>query len=145
VAVKFYTLAPDVAGELGEHTEMDTTVHPPRVSKLHYVLDTWPGDDLVESFPCFLISSTLGSGVRMSGLTGFDLAPVKVTLSPDAEELLDGHEVLGFQWLQITGELAVDDFSQTPDATLVVSERALEYLLRKGSLENCEIEDYSAS
>ncbi len=143
--MKFYTLAPDVAGGLGEHTEMDTTVHPPRVSKLHYELSTWPGDDLVESFPCFLISSALGNGVRTSGLTGFELAPVKVTLSPEAAEALDGHEVLGFQWLQITGKLAVDDFGQTPDATLVVSERALEYLLRKGSLENCDIEVYPAT
>jgi hypothetical protein len=31
-------------------------VHPPIVSRLHLVFDTWEGDDLVERFPTFLVT-----------------------------------------------------------------------------------------
>lgn len=42
---KFFALEPEVAGGLGPNTVMDRSVHPPRVSHLHYVFDGWMGDD----------------------------------------------------------------------------------------------------
>lgn len=139
--MKYYTLSPEVAGELGEDTEMDTAVHPPVVSRLHYEFSDWLGDDLVESFPVFLISSVLGQDASGAGLTGFVLADAEVTVSEEAQELLEGETIPEFRWLKITGQPGVDDFGQTEQARLVVSERALE-VLRQGSLENCDVEDY---
>ena len=34
----FYSLEPEVAGELAEGTVMDTSVHPPIVTSVHYEL-----------------------------------------------------------------------------------------------------------
>ena len=139
--MKYYTLSPEVAGELSDHTEMDTTVHPPVVTRLHYEFSDWLGDELVESFPAFLISTALGEHAVQAGLSGFALADAERTVSDEAEELLDGETIPEFCWLNITGRPAAEDFGQTPQARLVVSERALE-LLQQGSLNNCDIEDY---
>lgn len=38
-------------------TIMEATVHPPRVERLHYEFEDWLGDDLVESFPSFLVAT----------------------------------------------------------------------------------------
>lgn len=137
--MKFYMLSPEVAGELGEHTRMDTTAHPPVVTRLHYEFSDWLGDDLVESFPVFMISTATGERLARAGLSGFALADAETTLSPEAEELLEGQGLPAFRWLQITGRPGADDFGQTADARLVVSQRALD-LLREGALNNCEIE-----
>jgi hypothetical protein len=140
--MKYYALSPEVAGELGERTEMDTAVHPPVVSRLHYEFSDWLGDELVESFPVFLISTALGQSAASAGLSGFVLADAETTLSEEAEELLDGETIPEFRWLQITGRPGAADFGQTAEARLVVSERALD-LLRQGSLNNCGVEDYA--
>jgi hypothetical protein len=139
--VKYYLLSPEVAGGLGERTEMDTSVHPPVVSRLHYEFSDWLGDDLVESFPVFMISAVLGERSTQAGLSGFALADAETTLSPEAEELLEGQGLPAFRWLQITGRPGANDFGQTADARLVVSQRALD-LLREGALNNCDIDVY---
>ncbi|WP_308201309.1 lamin tail domain-containing protein [Carbonactinospora thermoautotrophica] len=84
----YFLLEPEVASELGQHTELDTRMHPLRVHRLHYEITDWLGDELLESFPCFLLSRRLGERAAAEGLTGFELADVEVTLSPEAEELL---------------------------------------------------------
>jgi hypothetical protein len=35
---KYFLIEPEVAGELGADTVMDSSVHPPRVSELHHEL-----------------------------------------------------------------------------------------------------------
>lgn len=55
--MKFYILDPEVAGGLGTQTEIDSSVHPPLVKRLHYELDAWMGDDLVQTFPCYLVTN----------------------------------------------------------------------------------------
>ncbi len=54
-----FVLEPHVAGELGSKTKLDPTTHPPTVEELHYVLDSSESDDIVESFPVFLVSARL--------------------------------------------------------------------------------------
>lgn len=137
----YFILEPEVAGELGPHTEMDTDVHPPEVRRLHYVITDWLGDSLLESFPCFLISRLLGERAKTEGFTGFNLDVAEVTLSPEAEELLDNDRVLEFCWLRVIANAGFADFGLTPKAQLVVSQRALD-ILRDGILENCEISPY---
>jgi len=52
--VQYYTLSPEVAGGIGRNTVMMRTQHPPIVSHLHYELDGWLGDDLLEALPGFV-------------------------------------------------------------------------------------------
>lgn len=135
----YYTLEPEVAGGLGAGTVMDTTVHPPRVTRLHYEVEDWLGDDLVESFPCFLVSAPLAARLTAAGLGSFALRGVTVTTTPEADEQLGDGALPEFQWLDVTGVAGRDDVGVTPNGQLVVSDKALA-LLREFTVDNCDVE-----
>ncbi|WP_287335807.1 hypothetical protein [Mesorhizobium sp.] len=52
----YFYIKPHVAGGLGENTVLDTSVHPPIVSKLHYQIEGWFDSALVTTFPCLLVT-----------------------------------------------------------------------------------------
>jgi hypothetical protein len=138
--MNYYLLEPEVAGELGEDTVMDTSVHPPAVSRLQYVIQDWLGDEILESTPCFVVTEHLAGLIEAASLSGYRLASADVVLGEDAEELAgEPIDLPKFQWLQLTGRPEVDDFGASANGSLVVSERALA-VLRQGTLENCDIE-----
>jgi len=126
--VSYYYLEPEAAGCIGPGTVIDSSVHPPIVHRLHYILDAWLGDDIVERFPVYLVSDRLRGKLEEAGLTGFDFAPVEVTEHEDFRLLYRGRRAPVFCWLQLHGVAGSDDFARGPDHRLVVSHRALEVL-----------------
>lgn len=137
----FYFLEPEVAGGLGDGTVMDTTSHPPVVSRLDYRFEGWLGDEILESFPCFIVTASLAQKLSISRLSGFSLAPVQVSKS---EEFYDGHghkKMPEFVWLKVTGNARSDDFGMTEDRRLVVSENALA-VLRTAQMEHADLESF---
>jgi hypothetical protein len=137
--VPHYMLEPEVAGGLGPHTVMTTNVHPPQVEHLHYEVEGWLGDELLESTPCFLISPEAAAALEQAGCTGLRTADAEVTITPDAAPAVDSR-VTGFLWLQPQGQPGRDDVAVDATASLVVSERALE-VLRGFRLEHCDVTD----
>jgi hypothetical protein len=134
-----WVVSPEVAGELGENTVMDSSVHPPRVSRLHYRFEGWLGDDLLEAFPCFLVSSALAKALEEAKLLGFSLDDVEVSVSPEFQERSRGRALPEFRWLKITGQSRDADFWLTPDFRLEVSGEALA-TLTKFDLSHATIE-----
>jgi hypothetical protein len=124
--MKFFKLEPEVAGGLGQRTVMDTTVHPPLVSVLEYEFDGWLGDDLLESFPCFIISERLKNLLRENHFN----------------EIYPDLDLPNFYWLKINGKVGVDDTGLSESNHLVVSEGFLKILLQT-NLKNCLTEEYS--
>lgn len=137
---RFYLIAPEVAGELGEDTVMDASVHPPVVESLHYVFSDWLGSQLVESFPCYLVTRELGTQLVAAELTGFELAEADIELSEEADELFDVDEFPIFLWLKVHGTPGADDLGLLPDARLVVSEAARAVI--EPTLEESTVEPY---
>jgi hypothetical protein len=133
-----WVVSPEVAGELGDDTLLDSSVHPPKVSRFHHRFEGWQGDELLEAFPCFLVSSHLAKALKEAGLVGFSLDEVEVSVSPGFQELFSGRPLPEFRWLKITGESRDADFRLTSDFRLEVSTRALE-VLRKFKLAHAEI------
>ncbi|MBA4017919.1 MAG: hypothetical protein C0483_12145 [Pirellula sp.] len=131
-------LEPEVAGGWGERTVADTSIHPPRVTVLHYKFDGWLGDELLESFPCYIVTSQLGRALTAAGLNGFRLAVVEVTASEQFAEMYPDVHLPAFEWLQVVGVAGVDDFGVSADHQLVVSERARD-VLQAGQLRHCEV------
>ena len=127
-----YVVEAEVAGGLGNRTELDTTSNPPIVHRLHYEFDGWLGDPLVESFPCFLIEKEAAGDLEANGLTGVSLDAADVSRSDQFAELYPGRLLPKFLWLKPTGIVAKDDVSQLPDGRLVLSERALDILKKHG-------------
>lgn len=141
----FWSLAPEVAGELGPDTVMDTSVHPPIVSKLQYRFQGWLGDDLLESFPCYVVTDALGSDLKAADFTGFDLDVVSIVTSEEFDEIekehFPGRQLPGFKWLKVTGQAGVEDFGLSVQHKMVVSDRVLA-TIRRRTLRQCDVELY---
>ena len=60
----YFVLKPEVAGELGEASIVDTSHWPPIVENLEYHFQGWLGDVLLASFPCLSLpkKSVFSSG-----------------------------------------------------------------------------------
>jgi len=138
----YYALEPEVAGHLGDHAVVDRSVHPPVVERLHYEFDGWLGDDLLESFPCFIVTKALRERLTQSGLSGCQFEDAEVSKSDLFEEIHPDRELPEFAWLKVLGRAGVDDFGLSPDHRLVVSQRALD-ALKSFKLDNCDTEEYA--
>ncbi|MEE5104473.1 hypothetical protein V2J92_07980 [Pseudomonas alliivorans] len=133
----YYYIEPEVGGGWGESTIADTSCHPPKVEKLEYKFDGWLGDDILETFPCFIVTEKLAKSIFNSKLTGVSYKPVKISMSAD---FLENHSsaLPEFKWMQVDGIIGKDDFYLAKDNRLVVSERALK-LLQKFNLNHADI------
>ncbi|PZR53370.1 hypothetical protein DNL40_07580 [Xylanimonas oleitrophica] len=133
-----YTIRPAVAGELGPGTILDASVHPPRVKRLNYEFSDWFGDDLVTTFPCYVVTERLVHALRERGITGVEFDHVEVTRSPDFAELHTG-QLPNFRWMKVTGRPGVDDLWIGENHRLCATESGLE-ALRTGQLDNALVE-----
>jgi hypothetical protein len=134
--MKYSILDPEVAGGLGANSKLDTSVHPPRVLKLHYEVAGWLGDDLVQSFPCYLVTRRLWQRLAALKPTGAATEAAEVTVSAEFKEL-DPNKAVPEVWgLKVTGAPGEDDLGLTEDARLVVSEPVLG-AMRAMQLRHC--------
>ena len=61
---------------------LDTTKHPPVVSRLHYEFEGWDGDDIVATFPVTIVTDALANAILEHALTGAEFDDVIVTKDP---------------------------------------------------------------
>lgn len=141
--MNYFLLEPEVAGELGNGTVIDTTVHPPLVSKLNYQFSGWLGDALLESFPCFIISADTANALEKDFYTGLSFADVEMSITPEFTAMYPNRVLPKFRWLQVQGLAGRDDFGLAPDHRLVVSEKALEKL-RQFGISHALVEEFRA-
>lgn len=139
--MQYFVLSPEVGGGLARDTVLLRDRHPPVVSHLHCELDGWLGDDLLETYPCFLVTTSLADKLRRETLSGYQLRAAQVSTSDLFRELYPDREVPRFLWLEATGRVGVDDFAVTEDGRLVVSESALT-VLKKSQLRNCDVSEF---
>jgi len=139
--VEYWILEPEVAGGLGEGTLMDRRTHPPTVSRLHYAFQSWLGDALLTTFPCYIVTERVRQALARRAATGCAFDEVQVTTEYPFDELHPGRRLPPFTWLKITGRAGVDDFGLSADHRLVVSSRALG-CLREFQLAHCQIEAF---
>jgi hypothetical protein len=126
-----YTVVqPEVAGGWGPRTVVDRSVHPPLVSRLHYEFDGWLGDEILESFPCFIVSAALAADLRRHHLTGHSLGSVEISTSSQFEELHPNTTLPPFEWLRVNGHAGKDDFGLDTVSRLIVSPQALSLLVQ---------------
>lgn len=135
----FYVVEPEVAGQIGERSVIDTSVHPPRVSVLEYKFYGWLGDSLLETFPCFIVTMDVAQNLQNSNLTGFQFDTVLVSASYEFEELHPDAVLPKFAWFKPEGEPKFDDVAMLSDGRLVLSGEALSLIGRK-NLENATIQ-----
>lgn len=136
-----YRLEPHVAGELGEATDLDPSAHPPVVRAVEYVLDAPDSDDLIESFPVFLVSARLAERLDAAGVTGFVLEDAIVR--PSTEYLATYGDVpySEYRWMRLQDGGSTADAWLDGDQRLCVSDRTMN-VLRPYRLARCSIEPF---
>ena len=139
--MRYFSVEPEVAGGIGERTILDVSVHPPIVSKLHYEIEGWPEDAILEGFPVFIVTEAVKRGLIESRLTGAAFAEAEVTTSENFREFYPDRQLPPFVWLKPIGRAGRDDFGTTSKGYLVVSERALD-VLRKFGIENALVSPF---
>jgi len=117
-----FALEPLVAGELGEATELDTSTHPPVPSRVQYVLDQPTDEDIIESFPVYLVSDVLGAALEAAELSGFGLADAETVPSDNYRDLWGEVPHKTYRWLRVAGPRTADCWIGD-DLMLVVSDR----------------------
>lgn len=137
--MSFFYIEPEVSGGLGPKTIMDTSVHPPVIDKLNYEFESWLGDDIIESFPCYLVTEKLSKQLLLNNFSGFLLDHVLVSTSEDFTELNEGESLPKFYWLKIKGIAMEDDFGLSADFRLVISQNILN-ILNLNKICNADIE-----
>ena len=138
-----FILDPECAGSLGPRTEMDNTVHPPIVKKIHFEVDAWLGDEIVQTFPCYLVADILKARLKALKPTGVQFASAEITASDNFQDLSPGRTLPTLSWVKVNGEVGRDDFGLTADARLVVSERVLEEM-RLSQFRHCSVKKFVA-
>ena len=135
-----FVIRPEVAGGLGSDSILDHSVHPPVVHRLHYVFSGWLGDDIVESFPCYLVSTRLAGAITHAGLSGVRFDDAIVSKDPQFVRFFPevAASLPEWRWLRPTGQAHESDFWQMPNGRLVVSAQALE-VVRGFNLHHCEV------
>jgi hypothetical protein len=154
--MKYFYLEPEAVGEIGERTIMDPSFHPPIVTKLHWVVDHWIGDVLVELFPCWIVTAAAMKQIKLAELTGMSIDDVEVTVSDQFHEFHPSRGLPKFVWMKVEGLPGRDDFgvpkgfkvtgSEKPYSgrrfRLAVSRRAID-LLRRLGISHATVEDFS--
>jgi hypothetical protein len=134
----FHLLKPEVAGGWGPHTEAQRHTHPPIVTHLHYEFEGWSGDDLLTTFPEFIVTENLARALEQSGLTGFRLTTVETSPGGMWMQMHERRPLPSCRWLNVTAPAGAADWGRTDLADLVVSQRALDFL-GSFALKNCQI------
>lgn len=146
--MRFFSLGPEAAGELGANTIGNTKERPHRIERLHLELTFWPEDDLIDAYT-YVCTKKLAETLTATTLTGFRIDQIYEISKGDQFEISANHQrgnqLPEFVWLKITGKAGVDDFGlvQGPCALpLVVSERALQ-VLKACELNHCKVVSFS--
>lgn len=138
----FYYVEPEVAGGFGDGTVMDTAVTPPHVRILEYEFSGWMGDELLESFPCFVVTLNLARALKKNQFTGFTLATVGIKKTDQFDMMYPSMILPEFKWLKVHAVAGSSDFGLSQDFRLVVSDAALE-VIKSCGLKYADIEVYS--
>lgn len=140
----FYLLSPEVAGGWGPNIQARRDTHPPIVTHMHYEFEGWSGDDLLTTFPEFVVTDRLAAALESSTLTGFRLGSVEVSAGGMWEQMYADRPLPPCRWLQVSGKACQADLGKTALADLVVSAPALE-LLRSFTLSACTVQPWALS
>ena len=137
----FKSIRPEVAGGFGKETKLDTKVHPPIVYHLHYEFQGWLRNDILATFPCFIVTENLKESILKTGLSGVVFDDVKITTSFEFRQLYPNLVLPRFNWMKVSGQAGKDDFGVSGEFRLIVSEEAYN-LLSNFNISAASIQDY---
>lgn len=80
--MKYFILEPEVVGGIGRKSKIlyeNSKIK--EVTFLDYEFESWLGDDILTTHPCFIISESLYDIIKVSDLKGFQLQKIDISFS----------------------------------------------------------------
>src|ERR1700733_1810800 len=109
--MKYYYLEPEPVSETGgDLTSFDRSFFPQKVHKIHWMIDCWNGDVLVELFTCFIITEAAMKEIEFDGLSGTSFDRVEITTSEQFSEFQSRLQIPHFFWMKVVGDPGKEDF-----------------------------------
>ena len=130
--MRYFNIEPEVAGGLGDRSEVRHVDGRLQVDRLHYEFHGWLGDCLLESTPCFIVTNDAANALLRMAASGIRFEAVEISRSSEFDELQPGCELPAFSWLVVDGRAGRDDFGMDAELVLVVSEPVLRVLRQVG-------------
>lgn len=132
-------IQPEVIVGLGDDTIFKESI-PPLVTleELHINLEDWLGDDLMECYPAYIITSRLKEGLENQEFTGFTITQLKLTTSEYFENNFQlDVDLPQMYWMKINGRPGESDIVLN-DKKLLIDQPFLDFLQNK---YNCKYMD----
>lgn len=133
-----FIIDPEVPGQIGPRSNVDYDLYPPQVTSLDFIFDGWLGDDIVQSFPVYLVTKKASDVISQAGLSGATFAYAGVSTSGQFRELSNPPTLPPFFWLKVPTSRGQADFWLNNSNMLCVSDKAMQ-VLQKLSLKNAVI------
>jgi hypothetical protein len=127
---KYFFVQLPGCGETGPKAEMDISVHPPRVLRLHCLMDMIPMSDIFEIYPSVVVTKAFGEALTRANCSGFTLKAAHFEPSEYYREFHASEKLPDLIWCDITGESGLDDFGLERGMRLIVSRRVKDIIER---------------
>jgi len=129
---KYEKIIPEVIVGIGDNTEYYPTEfiegQKRVITKLHIQLEDWLGDDLMEIYPCYIVTQQLKEALENNSFIGFTFAEIEVT---EDEYFEDNYQLKkprpDFFWIKIAGIKGQDDL-YINEGALNISENLLKFI-----------------
>lgn len=135
---EYTVVQPEVIVGLGDNTT-GIPDHQDQIIHLHIHLEDWLGDDLVECFPCYLVTENLKNLLEKSKLSGFEFYDVEITLDEYFfENFRLAIDLPTFYWFKVIEkdqDVFIDD-----NLKLNVSNFFLSFIKKNASIKHMDID-----
>ncbi|MDR3668690.1 MAG: hypothetical protein P4L35_17755 [Ignavibacteriaceae bacterium] len=105
----FRYIKPEVAGGFGEEVKLDVTARPLKVYELHYEFKEWACNDILTTFPCFIVTERLKEAILKADGTGVVFDYGKINTSYEFRQLFPKFVLPPFHRMKILGKAGEDD------------------------------------
>jgi hypothetical protein len=138
----YFTVQPEVIVGLGASTEFREKSSPFKpVTKLHIHLEDWLGDDLMECYPCYIVTEKLKKLLDANSFKGFVFTEMEVTKAENCDNNYHPNNPLpNLYWLQIRGRKNIDDIYINDSNHLNIADTFLTFLKSNATLNHLEVE-----
>ncbi len=140
---EYNKLQPEVIVGIGQNTEFEENKPPYKtVIKLQITLEDWLGDDLMECYPCYIVTQRLKDKLEINNkLTGFKFSDMEVI----KDEYFDDNYQLSrpiekFYWMKIVGKKNINDVFIGDSYSLYASKEFINFLRANATINYLEID-----
>jgi hypothetical protein len=137
---EYLIVQPEVISGIGENTTGNNLGSQDQITNLHIEMEDWLGDDLMECFPCYIVTENFKKIFSEKKNSGYIFDDLEITFGEYFEDNFQLEvDLPKFYWLKITGIKNDSDVFIDEKLKLNVSNQFLDILKKEVSIKHLEI------